>query len=243
MKKHRISKLARKFLEQIHNKRAKVVIDHILSKGFITTEELTDTYHYEHAPRAARDVREAGVPLVTFKVKNKDGRSIAAYKFGDLSKIRKDRIEGRAAFPKQFKEELFTNCNGKCQICLGRFESRYLQIDHRIPYEVAGDKAVIKRKMRDYMLVCSSCNRAKSWSCEHCVNWNNEKKSPAICSTCYWSNSETYSHIALRNIRRIDVQWEENEIKQYELLSKSALEQDLKIPDYVKKIIGDNMKS
>ena len=28
----------------------------------------------EHAPRAARDVRELGIPLVTFKIKDRNGK-------------------------------------------------------------------------------------------------------------------------------------------------------------------------
>jgi hypothetical protein len=69
------------YVQSITNKRAKVVIDHILAKGFITTEDLEKTYGYNHPPRAARDVREAGIPLVTFKIKSQDGKSIAAYKY------------------------------------------------------------------------------------------------------------------------------------------------------------------
>jgi hypothetical protein len=57
------------------------VIDHILQYGFIATEDLENTYGYNHPPRAARDVREAGIPLETFKVKSKEGKSIAAYRF------------------------------------------------------------------------------------------------------------------------------------------------------------------
>ena len=38
-------------------KRPKTVIDHILKKGFITTQELKDTYGYNHPPRAVRDVK------------------------------------------------------------------------------------------------------------------------------------------------------------------------------------------
>ena len=47
-----------KLAESITNKRAKIVIDHILKHGFITTEDLEKTYGYNHPPRAARDVRE-----------------------------------------------------------------------------------------------------------------------------------------------------------------------------------------
>lgn len=69
-------------LNAITEKRPSTVIQHILKYGFITTEELKGKYGYEHAPRAARDVRERGVNLVTYRVKATDGRSIAAYKFG-----------------------------------------------------------------------------------------------------------------------------------------------------------------
>ena len=58
--------------------RPKVMIDHIIAHGYITTEELKETYGYNHPPRVAGDVRDQGIPLETFKVKGRDGRSIAA---------------------------------------------------------------------------------------------------------------------------------------------------------------------
>ena len=63
-----------KKLRSITAKRAKTVIDHILKHGFITTEDLSTKYGYDHAPRAARDVREQGIPLDTFKVTAANGR-------------------------------------------------------------------------------------------------------------------------------------------------------------------------
>jgi hypothetical protein len=53
-------------LDSVKSKRPKTVILHILKHGFITTEELQKNYGYKHAPRAARDVRERGIPLMTF---------------------------------------------------------------------------------------------------------------------------------------------------------------------------------
>ena len=61
--------------------RAKVVIDHSIKHGYITTEDLKETYGYNHPPRAAGDVRDQGIPLETFKVKGSDGRSIGAYRW------------------------------------------------------------------------------------------------------------------------------------------------------------------
>jgi hypothetical protein len=198
-------KTIRKLLENITNKRARIVIEHILENGFVTTEQLEKQYGYNHPPRAARDVREFGIPLETFRVKNSEGRSIAAYRFGDMNNIQKGRLKGRQTFPKQFRDELYAQSGGKCSICNGSFEQRYLQVDHRVPYEVAGD-AQDNLDPKDFMLVCGSCNRAKSWSCEHCTNWQNEKYSQ-FCLKCYWANPENYVHVALREIRRTDILW------------------------------------
>jgi hypothetical protein len=103
----------RNLIPSIKNKRARVVIEHILQHGYITTEQLEKDYGCNHPPRAARDVREVGIPLETFRVKSSDGRSIAAYRFGDLNKIRKGRLHGRIAFPKQFKKQLYELAHGK----------------------------------------------------------------------------------------------------------------------------------
>ena len=40
-----------KLLKSVEAKRPKTVIDHILKHGQITTEELKDTYGYNHPPR------------------------------------------------------------------------------------------------------------------------------------------------------------------------------------------------
>jgi hypothetical protein len=87
-------------------KRPKAVIDHILQHGFITTEDLKVTYGYNHPPRAARDVREHGIPLETFRVTGSDNRKIAAYRFGDISKARFSKLSGRTGLSKQIKDEL-----------------------------------------------------------------------------------------------------------------------------------------
>jgi hypothetical protein len=236
-----LSKKSKQQLESVTNKRARIVIQHILKHGFITTEDLEKQYGYNHPPRAARDVREAGIPLETFRVRSSDGRSIAAYRFGDLSKIRKQRLQGRRTFPKKLKNDLYAISGGKCAICSGVFEARYLQIDHRVPYEVAGDENDTEWSAQDYMLLCASCNRAKSWSCEHCANGQNDKL-PQVCLTCYWASPDEYSHIALREIRRADILWDENEIRAYERLKKKAKAARFRIPEYVKRIIAKHLK-
>ena len=54
-----MNKIDQKLLEaakKVTAHRAKVVIDHIIKHGFISTEELKEIYGYNHPPRAAGDV-------------------------------------------------------------------------------------------------------------------------------------------------------------------------------------------
>jgi hypothetical protein len=120
-------------LKSISAKRAKTVISHILKHGFVTSQELKEVYGYNHPPRAARDVRELGVPLRTIRVSGSDGRSIAAYEFGDPSQMDASKSRGRKALSKRLRELLVEANGSRCGICLADYEPRYLQIDHRVP--------------------------------------------------------------------------------------------------------------
>lgn len=223
-------------LALVSSKRARIVLEHIIRNGQITTEELKDL-GYNHPPRAARDVRESGIPLITFSVTSSDGRSIAAYKLGDLSQIRTAKSGGRTNFSKAFKKLLYEEYSqGHCNICYGEYAERYLQIDHRIPYEISGDDTGYTERPEDYMLVCGSCNRAKSWSCEHCPNWT--KRSQAVCAVCYWANPESYSHIALQEVRRLDLNWSGKEAAVYDALKAQAEANRLPVPTYVKRLLA-----
>ncbi|MBI4442516.1 MAG: HNH endonuclease [Acidobacteria bacterium] len=231
--------LSREFLDRLKavtSKRPRTVIEHILKHGFITTEELKAKYGYNHPPRAARDVREQGIPVETFTVEGSDGRKIAAYRFGDPSAVRRGFIGGRHAFPKAFKVALLESNGSRCHICFQEHAERYLQIDHRIPYEVAGDVAFSERHSASYMLLCGSCNRAKSWSCEHCRNWT-DLKSTETCAICYWASPESYSHIAMQDARRLDLVWLGNETKVYDKLRGGADAAKEDMPAYVKRIL------
>ncbi len=200
-------------------KRPKAVIDHILEYGFVTTEELKQRYGYNHPPRAARDVREHGIPLETFRVTGSDGRRIAAYRFGDISKTRFSRLSGRTGLSKQLKDELIDKYGCKCFIYLEKVDKRELQIDHRVPFEVDGEPEL---EAESFMLLCGSANRAKSWSCEHCENWKSIKDK-SICLSCYWAYPESYTHVAMQQVRRIDLMWQGDNIEIYEKLKQQAV--------------------
>lgn len=231
-----------KLCQKVTAKRPRTVIDHILKHGFITTQELKDKYGYNHPPRAVRDVREQGIPIETFRVEGHDGRSIAAYRFGDPAKSRSGSLAGRTAFTRELKSALVDKCGARCAIYLERFDERELQIDHRVPYEVAGDAASSGANPDNYMLLCGSANRAKSWSCEHCANWL-EQKDPRICRNGYWAYPEDYTHIAMRSARRVDIMWTGAEVAVYDRLRKKTEKLQEEIPSYVKKIIEKHLQA
>lgn len=237
-----MAKFPKEFLElcrSITGKRPKTVIDHILKHGHITTEELKTRYGYDHPPRAARDVRELGIQLETFRVANSQGRKIAAYRFADPTRLKVRRFEGRTGLSKRIKAQLIEKYGCRCFIYLEPMDAAALQLDHRVPYEVAGDGEELKAE--EFMLLCGSANRAKSWSCEHCENWR-QLKDKTICLSCYWACPENYTHVAMRQIRRVDLLWQGGETAQHDKLKADAAKAGVTIPDFVKRIIAKALR-
>ncbi len=219
-------------------KRPRTVIDHILQHGIITNEELSDLYGYDHPPRAIRDVRENGIPLITHNVISpKTGRRMGAYTFDDTSKIKAGRLGGRKAFSKQFKQQLITLYGSRDTITRQPLDERYLQIDHRVPYEIAGNECG-PLDPHDFMLLDASSNRAKSWSCEHCDNFQT-KHDPALCRACFWASPEAYSHIAETPARRVELVWVGDEIAAYERLECAAKASGIEFAAYIKGRLGE----
>ncbi|HUY33217.1 MAG TPA: HNH endonuclease signature motif containing protein [Pirellulales bacterium] len=221
-------------LNAVQAKRARTVIQHILKYGEITSEDLKEKYKYHHPPRAIRDVREQGIALDKFPAKDSAGRAIAGYRFADPSKSQGRILTGRKLLSKSLKVEILHRDGSKCAACSTAYDARYLQVDHRVPYEVQGDSPGATAD--EFMALCGSCNRAKSWSCEHCENWLTSKD-PNVCLTCYWGNPTSYTHIALAPIRRIDLVWLADEVAEYEGLLELATRGGTLLPDYVKKAL------
>lgn len=237
------SALDPKFLalcRSVKAKRARIVIDHILEHGIITNEELKDTYGYSHPPRAIRDVRDNGIPLITHKVvSSKTGRPMGAYTFDDLSKIKRGRIGGRVAFPKKFKTELIDKYGAKDAFTGTVMHERYLQIDHRIPYEIAGDVSTsVQLDPSDFMLLDASSNRAKSWSCENCENLR-VTHDIKICKRCFWASPDDYDHIAGAQSRRIELVWMGDDTAEFDRIKIEAERQSIDIPAFIKKKLSE----
>ena len=72
-------------------------------------------YGYNHPPRAVRDVREYGIPIITYRVTGTDGRSIAAYKFGDPQSVKSNlsKSSGRTVLSKALKQALIDKYGSK----------------------------------------------------------------------------------------------------------------------------------
>lgn len=233
-------KLTEEFLARVRAvtaKRPKAVIDHIIKHGSVTTEDLKTLYGYNHAPRAVRDVRENGIPLKTTMTKDSNGRRCGAYTFDVMVALDGEKIGGRKAFSKNVKDALIKRDGSQCAVCELKYEARYLQVDHCVPYEVAGES--LSDNLEQLMLVCGSCNRGKSWSCEKCENWIKTKNVKA-CQTCYWASPKNYQHMALVQIRRVDVGWEGDEAKVYDRLREKSAKEGVSVQALLKKIVRDS---
>ena len=230
------------FVERVNaikGKRPRTVVQHILEHGHITTDDLTTLYGYMHPPRAARDVREEGIPLETFKM-NVKGRRIGAYRFGDPADVVVGRQGGRKAWPQKFRNEMTQRYGSRCGVCNATYADSHLQIDHRVPYQVGGDPSDLNPS--DFMLVCGSCNRAKSWSCEHCHNWSHDRDI-GLCRTCYWGSPTQYAHIALQPERRLDIVWTgKPETDLHDRLERLSRHAQQRLPEFVKAVLRKHVE-
>lgn len=221
--------------QKVTAKRPKTVIQHIIDHGQITTEELKEEYGYDHPPRAAADVRDQGIPLETVKVEGKNGRKIAAYRFGDPSKIEDGKLGGRRILPKSLKKDLVKKYGARCAISTEEYDEVYLQVDHRVPYRISGDGGT-DRKTANFMLLSGAAQRQKSWACEHCQN-SLITKSVKFCKSCYWAFPENYTHIAMKKERRVDLVFSGNEISKFKALKAKAKLNGSCVQDEIKKLI------
>ena len=151
-----------------------------------------------------------------YRVKSSDGRTIGAYRFGnpELAGNVVSKVAGRTALSKALKKALIDRFGAKCFIYLQSMDEKLLQVDHRIPYEIGGEQD--ENDLDCFMLLSPSANRAKSWTCEHCPNW--ETKDVGFCVRCFWAHPENYSHIAGKEQRQIIITFTGDEIEDYNKL-------------------------
>jgi hypothetical protein len=210
----------------VSNKRARFVLDSIAKNGRVTSEEINHA-GYEHPPRAVRDARELGFPIATIKVKHTNGKSIAAYVFADSASLDPLKV-GRLPLPKKKRDEIIAKAGKQCQLCGAKHD---LQVDHRIPFQVAGETQA--SGIDPYLVLCGSCNRKKSWSCEHCQNLM-ETKSLDVCASCYWAEPESFNHVATLQQRRVDLIWTGDDVAEFDRVRVEAARYNRTISEEIK---------
>lgn len=75
---------------------------------------------------------------------------------------------------------------------------------------------------------------------ENCINW--QAKNADNCRSCYWAFPENYSHIAMRDIRRLDILWSDKEIEEYDYIKKEAENVQEELPEYVKNVLRSHFR-
>jgi hypothetical protein len=139
---------------------------------------------------------------------------------------------GRQALSKKERQRIIDDAGGVCQICSSTLN---LQVDHRIPYQVAGESMGIGDNV--FQVLCGVCNRKKSWACEHCSNVLT-RKDVSVCQSCYWSGSDSHAHVATVQERRTDLIWVgKPETDVADKLSREAKAIGKKPTEYIKDIL------
>ncbi|MFC0683425.1 hypothetical protein [Novosphingobium clariflavum] len=226
-----VEEAAREFIANKPNARASKALRAILERGTVTTREL-NKIGYDHPPRAIADAVDNGIPIKKEMIKADDGKRMARYSLGEPGQLRGGQA-GRANFSKAFKTKIVKHYGEVDTITGWEVSGRTLQIDHRVPYRVGGDAGMKEQDVGSFMLLSGSSQRAKSFSCENCENWTTIHDE-AICRTCYWAFPEAYTHVAMREVRRADVVWQDGETKQFDALNKLAHEQGTTVSQLVK---------
>lgn len=216
-------------------KRPRTVLELILREGSVSTYKLGQL-GYDQPPRAAQDLKEAGVRLkVTYGKHPKTGSRMAIYSLADENEDPRATARGRRAFPKALRKAVLDAFQNRCSVCSEEYDPTVLQLDHRIPYIVGGDPKEFH--VKDFQPLCASHQRSKSWVCEHCPN--REDKVTKVCMSCYWAIPDgDYTHIATVAERRVDVTWKgDQDRKTYRRLRSLAAKEGKSVPEVIKNLI------
>lgn len=227
-----VRKLALEYIDRVKSGRGVLALKAMMEQGSVTTEDLKNL-GYDHPPRAIADVRDNGIPIVREFDRSSVGKRMARYRLGTAEQIRVGQV-GRTNFSKKFRQALLNAYGPLDGITGARHDPRSLQIDHRVPYRVAGDAGLATNDVSAFMLLDAKSNRAKGFSCQNCRNFI-ELRDPSICRTCFWAYPDDYSHVAMEDIRRADIVWQGAEIADYERLKRQAEEEGLSIQDLLKR--------
>ena len=213
-----VREMAERFLAA-GSKRGRVLLEMALRNGSVTTEEL-EAVGYRDAASAARDVRDAGIPLVTGEARSKTGGRTGRYTLGKAKDIIHGRFHGRTIIPKAVKERVLAHYGCVDWLTGAVMPRTALTADHRIPFRVLGDPETPDWRIEELMPLDKSSQRSKSWACEACENYR--IRDPDICRKCFWAFPETYEHIAMEPLRRTDIIWRGPDVDLHDRMKSRA---------------------
>jgi len=219
--------------------RAKIVLNQILDHGDCSTEWLQEQ-GYDHAPRAAQDLKDAGVPLKSHKkdMNSKTGNRMSSYYL--LDRNPSEVKAGRKQPPKKFKKDLIKKYDQRDHFTGQETAGHELTMDHRTPYDVGGDPDNFD--VKDWMLLGASSQQRKKHACSNCENQKNIRE-PATCRRCYWAYPEDYDHVAMENLRRVDVEFRGKDVDKFDQLEKYAKRMGLSIEDAMRSLIFEILEN
>jgi hypothetical protein len=215
-----VREAAERFVAKSGNKRAVTAVRIMLEQGSVTTGDL-NAAGYDHPPRAIGDVKDNGIPVVKVNIRKSDGKLMASYSLGSAADLRAAQ-QGRANFSKKFRKAMLDRYGAVDNVTGAHRDAKLLQIDHRIPYRVAGD--IGAADVEAYMLLEATTQRSKSWSCENCENFK-KLLDPTICQGCFWAFPEAYLHVAMMEVRRTDIVWQGDDVALHDALKMVADEE------------------
>jgi len=219
------------------NGRVSTLLREILQHGFVTTERL-QSLGLSEPRRARQDAVDRGFPIRSETVTLDNGRRIASYSLATAADIIESR-KGRRAIPKAFRNVLLAHYECKDAITGAKLPPRVLTIDHRVPFQIAGDNGLAERDASAFMLLDGSSQRSKSWSCEQCRNFR-EIKDPNICGGCFWAHPDHYDHIAMQQTRRTDILWQGDDVPLHDRLREHARSQGVTVADLLRSLARRN---
>lgn len=213
-----VREMAERFLNK-GSKRGKVLLNSILRNGSVTTEEL-EAAGYRDAASAARDVRDAGIPLITGEARSSTGGRTGRYSLGSAGDIVEGRFNGRTIIPKTVRAKVLAHYGQVDWLTGAAMPATALTVDHRVPFRVLGDPEIPDWRLEELMPLDRSSQRSKSWACEACENY--KLRQPETCRKCFWAFPENYEHIAMEPLRRTDVMWRGSDVALHDRMKARA---------------------
>jgi hypothetical protein len=94
---------------------------------------------------------------------------------------------------------------------------------------------------KPYMVLDGTCNRRKSWICEHCPNLMQYKK-VNTCKSCYWANPEEHTHVAMQEVRRVDVVFSGEDTKAFDKFRQRCQQEGESVSHGLKGLVAGSGK-